>query len=188
MNEQELGRLFETFTRSAFRLECLDSYAVTEDAEREAFRRFLNGNFPPSWWTRGRAWFATVRDAVARGATMQRVRCVYGPLSDYQRFEFEWSYPYNEQAGEQILILETSATDFGDLWRYKHDFWLFDDATVVRLNYDEDGNFLGIEAVDDAEPYRRVRDLTLASAEPLGDYRPITTRPKTKRGSTARLR
>jgi hypothetical protein len=186
VSDVDLGRLFASCTHSAFRLECLDSYAVTEDDEREAFRRFLNNNFPPSWWTNGRAWLTTVRDAVARGSTMQRVRCVYGPLSDYQRFELEWSYPYNEQAGEQILILETSATDFGDMRRYEHDFWLFDDATVVRLTYDDDGKFLGIEAVDDAEPYRRVRDLTLASAVPLGQYQPV--QQPIKRRRTARLR
>jgi hypothetical protein len=181
MTTVDLGQLFQSFTRSAFRLECLEEYDVTEDEDGAAFWSFRNGHPLPQWWVDERQWLRIVRQAKNRGARMQRVRLVYGPLCDYQRFEFEWSYPYNEQAGEQIFVMDTGPGAFGDLWRYEHDYWLFDDATVVRLNYDDDGKFLGVERVADAEPYRRVRDLTLASAERFSEYEPhdiVRVRPR----------
>jgi hypothetical protein len=173
MNEQDLGRLFESFVSSAFRLECLEEYAVTEDEERAAFRYFKDGWPLPPFWENERAWLETVRQAKRRGATMQRVRMVYGPLSDYQRFEFAWSYPYNEGAGEQIFVMEHGPTALEPL-RNLHDFWLFDDATVVRLIYDDDGKFVGLESVENAELYCRIRDLALANAVPLGQFEPTS--------------
>ncbi|MFE5722997.1 DUF6879 family protein [Streptomyces erythrochromogenes] len=41
LSSVEFGRLFETFERSAFRLETLAVYSVEE--EREEFERFLAG-------------------------------------------------------------------------------------------------------------------------------------------------
>jgi hypothetical protein len=184
MTPEELGRLFESFAESAFRLECLKDYAVTEDEERAAFWWFRDGRPMPQWWEKERKWLETVRQAKRRGATVQRVRLVYGPLSEYQQFEFDWSYPSNEQAGEQILIMEYGPTAPEPL-RYPPDFWLFDDATVVRLLYDNDGRFIGLERDDDTEFYRRIRDLVLACAKPLGQYQPP---PTVKRRRTGNLR
>ena len=45
-----------------------------------------------------------------------------------------------------------------------HDFWLFDDAIVVRLEYDEAGRFLRPVAVSDPAPYRQCRDVVMARA------------------------
>jgi hypothetical protein len=100
VNANDFGQLFESFTVSAFRLECLPAYDVTEDAEREAFRRWRAGEQPQ----RDRAWLQTVRDAKERGAQMQRVRLVESPLTEYQRFELAHGYPANVAAGEDIRI------------------------------------------------------------------------------------
>ncbi|MDD9378460.1 hypothetical protein M8Z33_17720 [Streptomyces sp. ZAF1911] len=56
LSGEEFGRLFETFERSAFRLEILAVYSVEE--EREEFERFLlGGDMGPDWddnpWVRG---------------------------------------------------------------------------------------------------------------------------------------
>jgi hypothetical protein len=184
---EELGRLFESFTVSAFRLECLPSYDVTEDNDREAFRRFRNKNDPPSWWSGNRGWCATVQKAVARGAVVRRVRLVDTPMNDYQRFEFEWSYPHNEQAGEQIFMIEDSPVVRGPV-SYEDDFWLFDDATVVLLRYNSRGKFLGVESVEDAERYCRMRDRLIAKAQPFREYDPDQYPLKAKRGRPADLR
>jgi hypothetical protein len=185
MTPEDLGRLFESFKRSAFRLECRRGYFVTEDDEREAFERFRNKNPAPSSWLEHREWFTTVRSAVARGAVMQRVRLVDPPLSPYQEFQFKWSYPYNERAGEQIFVMVDSpivSVPRG----YEHDFWLFDDATVVLLNYDNRGRFLGVQGVEDVERYSRIRDSLLANALPLRQYDP--DQYPIKRRGTARIR
>ncbi|MFL6226855.1 MAG: DUF6879 family protein, partial [Actinomycetes bacterium] len=58
----DLASLFESFRSSAFRLECLPAYAVTEDDESEAFRRWLDGEQPPQ---KEREWPKLCASAVA---------------------------------------------------------------------------------------------------------------------------
>ena len=80
----EFGAAFdEMFTRSAFRLELLDRYAATNEAE--PFRRFRAG-LPqgPAWHE---PWKQYVRDAIRDGKQMARVHVVSEPLSDYLEFE-----------------------------------------------------------------------------------------------------
>jgi hypothetical protein len=162
----DLGKLFETFRLSAFRLEMLPSYDVTEDAEREAFRLWSAGDDVPA---QDREWPRLVASAVAAGKTMQRVRLVQRPLSDYIRFEMEWGYPANVAAGEDIRILELAP---GEGFPYvADDFWLFDNETAVWLDYDEAGRFIGPVLADDVTGYRRMRDYALAHAMPFSEYR-----------------
>ena len=159
MTPDELGRLFSTFKRSAFRLECLPAYAVTEDAEREAFRCWKAGEeLPPV----EREWLLTVRRAIARGARMQRVRMVSTPLTEYQRFQFRWGYEENTGAGEEISILDNRPDGLLAV-----DFWLFDDSVAVVLEYDDAGQFLRPVVAETVEPYRHARDTALASAVPF---------------------
>lgn len=167
MTANDLGSLFTTFQRSAFRLETLDAYLI--DSEAVSLRLFREGRPPPAW-RRDRPWLQTVRDATAAGKVMQRVRLICGSMTEYQRFECEWGYPDNEQAGEDIRILELASGD-GLVGMPDHDFWLFDDAIVVRLEYDEAGRFLRPVAASDPAPYRRCRDEVVARAVAFRQYR-----------------
>jgi hypothetical protein len=157
-----LGQLFESFRSSAFRLECLPSYAVIEDDESEAFHLWLAGELPPK---KEREWPKLCASAVAARKSMQRVRLVSEPLSDYLRFEMDWGYPANVAAGEDIRILDHEPAGL-----LKVDFWLFDDATAVALEYDDDGRFLRAVTAETVEPYRQAKELALASSEPLSRY------------------
>jgi hypothetical protein len=166
MRLEEFGALFTTFQRSAFRLETLPVYSVTEDDEAEAFRRFCAGQPQPP---QDRDWPRLVSSAVAAGKRMERVRLVSQPLSDYLRFELSWGYPDNIAAGEDIRILPV----VGDLPAgiMDHDYWLFDDTIVVRMEDDDEGRFIGPTAMGDPEPYRRCRALAMAGAMPFDKYR-----------------
>ena len=169
MTTPDLGALFESFTTSAFRLECLPSYDVTEDAERDAYRLWLAGERPPA---REREWPKLVASAVAAGKTMQRVRLVESPPTDYQRFEMEHGYPANVAAGEAIYILDHRPDGLLTV-----DFWLFDDATAVVLEYDDEGRFLAPVVAETLAPYRQARDMALKSSRPFREYRrraPVT--------------
>jgi hypothetical protein len=157
--------MFASFRRTAFRLETLPAYSVAE--EQEAFTAWREGKAPPAW-LRNRKWLSMVADATAAGKSMQRVRVVRRPLSDYIRFELEWGYPSNIGAGEDIRILELR-DDVAEL--PDHDFWLFDDAVAVRMDYDDEGRFLRPVEVSDAEPYRRGRDIALRRAVPLENWK-----------------
>lgn len=158
----DLASLFDSFRSTAFRLECLSAYAVTEDDEAQAFRLWLAGQQPPQ---KEREWPKLCASAVAARKSMQRVRLVTQPLSDYLRFEMEWGYPPNVAAGEDIRILDHEPAGL-----LKVDFWLFDETTAVVLEYADDGRFLRAVVAASVEPYRQAKKLALASSEPFSRY------------------
>jgi hypothetical protein len=163
MDTHELGRLFESFRSSAFRLECLSEYAVTEDDEAEAFRQWRAGQQPQG---RDRDWPKFVASACAAGKQMQRVRLVSAPMTEYQRFQCSHGYPANVTAGESIYILDSEPSGL-----LRVDFWLFDDELAVVLEYDDQGRFLRPVVAETIEPYRQARDMALKSAIPFREYR-----------------
>ena len=163
MTAPDLGKLFETFTRSAFRLECLPEYRVPQDTEW--LKRFRAGE-PRPQERDSRPWLQTVRNAKARGARMQRVRMVSSPLTEYQRFQFSWGYRENEGAGEETFILDDEPPGL-----LRVDFWLFDDALAVVLEYDDEGHFLRPVVAETLAPYRQARDMALKSSVPFREYR-----------------
>jgi hypothetical protein len=163
----DLGQLFESFTVSAFRLECLPHYRVPQDVEwLQAFRE--GKPRPPE--RDARPWLQTVRDAKSRGARMQRVRMVETPLTAYQRFQFSWGYQENEGAGEEISILDHRPDGLLVV-----DFWLFDNTTAVVLEYDDAGRFLRPVVAETLAPYKQARDMALRSAVPFREYRRSVT-------------
>jgi hypothetical protein len=163
MSPEELGKLFESFRRSAFRLETLPEYRVPQDVE--SLKAFRNGESRPQGRD-DRPWLTTVHRAIARGARMQRVRLVETPLTEYQRFQFRWGYEENTTAGEEISIL-----DYEPDGLLRVDFWLFDDRTAVVLEYDDAGRFLRAVMAETVEPYRQARDMALKSSVPFREYR-----------------
>lgn len=168
MNVEEFGRLFTTFERSAFRLETLAQYLVTEEAEE--FAAFQAGRPPSRRTPDDDGWLRMIAQDTAAGKRWYRVHVVEDPLTPYLRYELA-CYPDSVAAGEQVLIADRDAhPELALLGR--EDFWLFDDQLVVRMRYDDEGHWRGAEQAPDAEvdEYRRRRDLAVAHAVPLGDY------------------
>jgi len=164
----EFGAMFESFKSSAFRLETLDQYKVPEEAAE--FQRFLDGE--PLSQNQNRDWCDFVSEAIKNGKRMTRVRIIPVPLTSYLRFEFEWGYAYSAAAGEQILVLERTAADGLGISDVR-DFWLFDDETIVRMLYGDDGRFNGGARENDAATKARLinlRDTLLREAVPFREY------------------
>jgi hypothetical protein len=159
----DLGKLFESFRVSAFRLETLPEYRVPQDVE--SLKAFRAGESRPQGRD-DRPWLTTVRRAIARGAQMRRVRLVETPLTEYQRFQFAWGYQENTAAGEEVSILDQRPDG---LWAV--DFWLFDDRLAVILEYDDEGRFLRPVVAEPVESYRHARDMALKSSTPFREYR-----------------
>ncbi|KAB7849231.1 DUF6879 family protein [Streptomyces mobaraensis] len=160
---EEFGRLFETFERTAFRLETLDEYDVEE--EREEIARFLAGeDMGPDW--ADNPW---VRSMTDKGKHLSRVHVLRSPLTDYLRYELS-AYPGNIKAGEVIGIVDLSEQTVPGL--PDHDFWLFDDRDVYRMHYTEAGRFAGAEPLpaDRLPEYREYRDRAVAAAVPFASY------------------
>ncbi len=165
----DLAWWLANFQRSAFRLEMLPAYFIPQEAELlAAFRRGENVRVPYD-----HPWPALVHQATHAGKTMQRVRVVAHPLSDYLRFELSL-YPRSVKAGEEIRV--ANLDDHPELVACEQDFWLFDDEVVVVLDYDDRGGFLGSRTEGDLERYRKLRELALACSMELSAYTTRTAR------------
>lgn len=160
---EDFGRLFETFERTAFRLETLDEYDV--DEEREEIARFLAGeDMGPEW--DDNPW---VRSMTDKGKSVSRVHVLSSPLTDYLRYELS-AYPGNITAGESIGIIDLAEQAVAGL--PDHDFWLFDDRDVYRMHYTDKGAFIGGELLtpDKLAEYQGYRDRALAAALAFPTY------------------
>jgi Family of unknown function (DUF6879) len=160
------SRYFTGFEHSAFRLEVRQVYTMPD--EEEDLQAFAEGKPPPPDYHYG--WLDTVSDARKAGKTFRRVRIVTRPLSFYTRWEFVWGFAYNVAAGEDIRILDVTDQPAPKL--PDHDFWLFDDTTVVKLLYRPDGTQIGRELVEhpDLSSYLSWRDTAWEQAVPFNDY------------------
>jgi hypothetical protein len=158
----------EHFRRTAFRLETLQQYEVASDGSD--FARYLAGEPTPTA-ERKQPWLERLRSERERGLQRSRVRLVTHPVTDYTRFECEWGYAPNVEVGEEVLILDAgeAAVSDPDVERLEQcgDFWLIDDARVVRMHYGSDGHFLGADCAEDVAPYRDVARLAVQLAEPF---------------------
>jgi hypothetical protein len=178
LSPAEFGALFESFTASAFRLETLAEYRVESDAGR--LDLFLKGKpLPPPLDASSPQgeWRQLVAGAVRRGERMYRVHVIPHRLTPYLRYEIEWGYLYNAEAGEEImLLLHDQPVQLFGTWPID-DFWLFDDGTAtcacVRMHYDAVGRFLFGQLITDPselDACRRARDVALGHATPLQQY------------------
>lgn len=160
---EEFGRLFESFERTAFRLERLAVYDV--DEEREEIARFFAGeDMGPDW--DDNPW---VRSMTNKGKSVSRVHVLRSPLTDYLRYELA-AYPGNIKAGESIGIIDLGEQEVTGL--PDHDFWLFDDRDVYRMHYTPEGKFVGGERLPAARlaEYQGYRDVALTHAVPFASY------------------
>lgn len=148
MSQDDFDALFDSFRRTAWRLETLPVYTVAEEAERIAAWR--SGEPRPERSVLTSPWLRRIARTTAVAKVWERVRLVRFPLSEYVRYELV-GYPEAEAAGERIRV--TNVTGEPELERLVGvDFWLFDagteTASAIRLQYDGEGRFLGFERAD----------------------------------------
>ncbi|MCK2258294.1 DUF6879 family protein [Crossiella sp. S99.1] len=158
--------LFENFRRSAWRLEAQATY--TMPSEQPTLARFLAGEPQPDGHNSD--WHDDIRRWASQGKTISRVRVVSQPLTDYQRYQLAWGIPGNVNAGEDVRILDRSAHT--DVVVPHQDFWLFDDQTVLLLNFDDAGRLVDRVLVDqpDLDQYRAWQQAALAHAVPVLEW------------------
>ena len=165
LDGEDWQRFFDSFTRSAWRLELHPVYAMPQEAEY--ISRWRAGErLPADYWS---PWMERVAGYRASGRTIGRVHVVRRPLSEYLWFELDY-YRCHVRAGEDIRILDL--TDEPDPGLPDHDFWLFDERQVVQMLYRPDGTQIGRELVEhpDIEAYLKWRDTACADAVPVLEY------------------
>ncbi len=163
----QFGQLLATFKRSAFRLELQPKYEVTY--ERDTLTKFLAGNpEPPTEVEALRGWFMQIKQQVADGKTIERVRVFDEPPTPYQQWE-AWMERWNAEAGEIIhTISRSQATTAGLLPAAgQQDFWLFDDYLLMTMAYNDVGRRIHTELTDEepaVQQARSWRDLAVRTA------------------------
>jgi hypothetical protein len=163
---EDFDAVFDSFTRTAFRLETLPHYAVPIEAD--AYADFLAGR--PYDLTWHHAWLDTMHRKIRQGQRVQRVRVMDEPPTPYQRFELAVT-PHNLDIGEDIRVIVRSTAVA--LALPACDFWLFDDQRVVSMDFDAHGVLKGAEVTDDPSRVascQAARDLALAHAMTYAVY------------------
>ncbi|GAA4181959.1 hypothetical protein GCM10022252_07100 [Streptosporangium oxazolinicum] len=156
---------FDSFQRDAFRLETQPKY--TMPAEAESLARFLRGEPKPD--NHNAAWHRRVTGYVDAGKGIGRVRVVRRPLTDYQRYQLAWGIPGNIMAGEDIRILDL--TDQVIDIPSDQDWWMFDDSSVVHLNFRPDGTQINRELIEGSSgPYRRWKQIAVENSVSFAQY------------------
>lgn len=169
LDEKELGDYIDSqFTRVLFRLETLDLYDVASNGDE--YRRYIAGEVRPNP-ERKKPWMEHIRGEVSRGLHTYRVHVVRSPLNDYMRFECEWDYVYNAQAGEHIRILDLAERP-RPAGLLDEDFWLIDDREVLQMHYSDAGKYVGAEvAPEELLPrYRAAKDAAWSGGVDFADY------------------
>lgn len=165
LDREAWQEFFDSYRREAFRLETLPAYDVgSERAEYEGFLATGVLEIPED-----DPWLIRVRHFRESDRWIGRVHVVTRPLTDYLRYEFA-VYRHTVAAGEDVHILDL--TDRPNPGLPQQDFWLFDESTVVRMDYDTNGAQLGRELLRDADPapYVAWKQLALEHAEPFAEY------------------
>lgn len=156
----------EHHARDLFRLETRGDYSSGSDAAD--FRRWLRGHHGPDLDAK-RGWLDHLRADLDAGRAWRRVHIVRTPLTEYLRYEMEWCYIPNSDAGEDIRVLDLTATglDLPDVG----DFFVVDGTTAIRMHYADDSTFLGATVVNAVpETYVALRDLLWSAAEPFSAW------------------
>jgi hypothetical protein len=129
---------------SAVHIEMRDDYTPDDpwfrawrEGDREEFERQL-----------ARSWLDEIRQVIARGVVVRRLRMVSEPVTDYIRFECDTTRS-NVETGEHVRWL--SRRRAADLLLPGNDCWVFDSRRVLFNYFDGPGEWAGAEACDVAE-------------------------------------
>ncbi|MFI5779532.1 DUF6879 family protein [Nocardia sp. NPDC051570] len=155
--------LFRELRHSAFHLEVQDVYHVPSEDER--LQKFLRGEPAPFTAV---PWHDLIRETVARGVSIGRVRVITVPHSDYQRWLLSVTR-YNQEAGEDIRYVPRHLAEQVP----PDDWWLMDDERVAYNLVDGSGGPAGIAVTSDPRVVgycREVRERLWKLAIPYEEY------------------
>lgn len=170
LTADQLGQALAVTRRDLFRMETLPAYDVPINGND--FQRWLAGESEPTWRNK-QPWLDTLARWAREGRPRRRVRVIHDPITDYERYACDWGYRLNEQAGENIRVLDVAETSLPtELGGAPGDWWLIDGRDVVRMHYYPDGQFRGGEVLDSQhlERHRLAADAAWDHAAPFGPW------------------
>lgn len=173
MSTNLFEEVFKTFKKSAFRLEKLEKYHIEDSGEWKEYQDYLNGIPLPNRTTNTNEWIRDNDVWEKEGKEILRVRVIPNILTNYLRYEIEWGYPYNIQAGEEVkFILQENYKQLIKN-QYIKDFWLFDDKKVLEMRYSDIGEYIGVDLVDDKkalQEYLKIKEVLIKKSIPSDEF------------------
>ncbi len=152
-----LDYYFDHFQTSAVRLETLPLYAISETNEYAEYEAYKAGKEIEGFANQG--WIDCLEDWKGEGKTISRVRICPEPVTDYFKYEFSWCYPRNMTSGERIsFVSHTDAAKVDDS-NMLADYWLFDNAHLVQLLYDDQGEYVTCKEITDVDNASKIKEL-----------------------------
>lgn len=127
---------FDTFKKSANRVEIFPKYHIYDTSEFNEFKNYIDKK--PIEGFANQAWLDDISKWVGENKSILRLRIVPEIVSDYYLYESNWCYPRNIAAGETIkFVKENAYKELSQRYGINDDFWIFDDETVIILKYNE---------------------------------------------------
>jgi hypothetical protein len=140
-----IEELFDSFRKEAFRFEALPAYRISETEELSVFESFTNGELNSRPADAG--WLKCLKQWKGDGKKIQRIRMIPAKYTPYVDFELSWAYPFNLDAGEEILVIpEAEVRKLAS--EIPPDFWLFDSKYVAVFEYSPQGEWLGANILE----------------------------------------
>lgn len=136
----KLADAFSSFKKSARRLELLQEYHI-DGNEWETFRKFKAGE-PTAIYEELAEWNSLLDSWTKRGISVDRIRVIDNPLSDYLKYQIDLGYVPSALCGQSVRFISRDRFNEISKGLINTDFWLFDDEFVFELVYDEKGAFL----------------------------------------------
>ncbi len=147
----ELFDYLKSANKSLFRFESLQTYNVEGEDISDPDEGMED------WWD-------FIASKTKAGVTMQRVRLVTQPLTDYTKMELE-VHKKSKTFGDDIRIIDEEK--FKSLQIKQQDFWLIDDSVCLTMNYSASGEYLGFTIENDVETYLKIKSSLLENSVEL---------------------
>ncbi|MGH3787958.1 MAG: DUF6879 family protein [Pseudonocardiaceae bacterium] len=150
------------------RVQTLAYFGVPSDDED--YLRYVNGQSVPLSPHR-EPWYAQLRSERAAGQIWRNVHVVDLPLNDYLRYQFEWCYTSNVEAGMEVRVLDTTTRPEARVMATAGDFYVIDRHEIVLMRYAEDGRYLsaGGAGASSTQGYTALAELAWEMSIPFTD-------------------
>lgn len=142
---------FNNFSIQANRIETRDHYAIYDTNEYEEYIKYTKGEKIYSY--ANIEWLDTIRNAKNRNKIITRIRVIPDHITEYFRYEFNWCYPKNMEAGEEIgficndeykSIIRAYGLDINDIW-------IFDQKIAICLLYNSQDEYIGCKELKNTQ-------------------------------------
>ena len=130
LTAEDIDELFRTASRRIFRVESLPEYNVPGDLA--IFAHFTRGvPLLPFEHSGVKDWLDKIHRICERGISFQRLRLIPRLITPYLRYEIDWYYSHSKPYGEDTRFYPLTSMPQS----IKSDFYVFDDAKVVHIEY-----------------------------------------------------